>query len=140
MHTITYRAEGVLTSSIAEENLSAAQEYLQSDNMTQYLDEDLAPVIAFIQWRLHADGHAWSVDAHAIRELTDVELKSLADWVSGQNSDGLGEGFEQQEFAELREDCGDCWNCENGYSCEDESGYGMISFDWKTNPCTFAQV
>lgn len=30
--------------------------------------------------------------------LTDTEISSLKDWISGQNSDGLGEGFEQQPF------------------------------------------
>ena len=32
----------------------------------------------------------------AYRAFSDYEEESFKDWVCGQNSDGLGEGFEQQ--------------------------------------------
>lgn len=61
------------------------------------------------------------------RELTTKELDFVSKYVSGQNSDGLGEGFEQ--------------NFPNDTE-EDEDGYGddaMASFDWKTNDYKFTK-
>src|SRR3982750_2822021 len=96
-----YRSTGTLTGYIEKgENLRAAQEYLQSDDMTQYLEGDLKVKVERIQWYLAGDGHSYYVEAITRVPLDPSDLKELADWVSGQNSDGMGEGFEQQEFAE----------------------------------------
>lgn len=38
------------------------------------------------------------VEIEFTEDLTDTEISSLKDWISGQNSDGLGEGFEQRCF------------------------------------------
>jgi len=75
-----------------------AQNYLSSDDMTQYVPEDLKDVITKAEWVLDDDmtGH---VDIETTRALTAKEQTDLSDWVEGQNSDGLGEGFEQQDFA-----------------------------------------
>jgi hypothetical protein len=160
-----YRTEGTLTGFIQTKNIGLAQDYLTQDNMTKYLDEPLQGVVEHIQWHLHGDGHKYYVEAFVNRELTDDELKQLADWTSGQNSDGLGEGFEQQEFAEDEGDeDADCYNCDGSGQVEtasvqsgeesevedcptcDGAGYfeaehgGMISFDWKTNKSTFTRV
>ena len=55
-----------------------------------------------------------------------------------QNSDGLGEGFEQQSFAsyEIEDD----YNC--GYDEDEyiEPEYVMASFDWETNDYEFTLV
>jgi hypothetical protein len=135
-----YQTTGTLTGTIERENVALAQEYLTSDDMTQFLEGSLAAKIKRIRWNLHSDGHGYHVEAIARKRLTKAELKELAEWVSGQNSDGLGEGFEQQSFAEDHEgECGECDGCENGYSCDDDYA-GMISFDWKTNRSEFVQV
>jgi len=85
----------------------AAVAYLQSDDMTQYLPEDLKEPISSVEWQLD-DDETGRVVVKTNRELTEDEAQSLKDWIDGQNSDGLGEGFEQQEFATSY------WNPETG--------------------------
>ena len=136
-----YRTTGKLTGTIERENVGLAQGYLAEDSMAQYLDPPLEGVVEVLTWTLDGNGRDYKVEAFTTRELTEAELKQLASEVSGQNSDGLGEGFEQQAFAEIDAgDCGDCDSCENGYSCGEDSYGGMISFDWKTNDSTFTRV
>lgn len=115
----TYEMTGTLTAPLEEENVQAAQEYLTADAMEEYLDESLSAVKT-LTWQLLDDGYNYVVTAVASRNLTPAELKLLGEEVSGQNSDGLGEGFEQQNFAESED--------------------GMVSFDWTTNPHTFVEV
>jgi len=141
-----YRTSGKLTGAIERDNLEAAQRYLREDskgapiNMQQYLDPPLAGVVELLEWSLEGDGRSYTVTAFASRELDEAELKQLASEVSGQNSDGLGEGFEQQDFAwDDAGDCGDCKDCEEGYSCGMDEGR-MISFDWQTNNSRFERL
>jgi hypothetical protein len=158
-----YRTKGVLTGTIEPENVAKADAYLREFDMTEFLDNGLALVVEHIEWKLDADGHNWNVTAFASRPLDTTELKELSSWVSGQNSDGLGESFEQQDFAETQddseEDCPDCsgdgWtreldddgddvqvDCErcDGSGILEREDYGMISFDWQTNDCAFERV
>jgi hypothetical protein len=129
--TAIYRTKGVLTGTIESENVAAAQDYLTNDDMTQYLDQPLRDAVALVRWNLNSDGHTYYVEAICHRELNDDELKELAEWTSGQNSDGLGEGFEQQDFA---------W-VDDSYDDDDEYESGsMVSFDWKTNDSTYERV
>ena len=158
-----YRTSGVLTGTIEAENVAQAQAYLTDDDMTQYLDKECGP-IEHIEWKLEADGHNWSVTAYTQRELTDDELKALSSWISGQNSDGLGESFEQQDFAWDQEpaeeqDCSychgrgtvtefvdeeltekDCEECDGSGYFEEQDDGRMISFDWETNDCSLERV
>jgi hypothetical protein len=123
-----YRTAGQLTDRLPSESVTLAQAYLSSDDMTRYLDPPLSDAVVRIAWVLDGDGRGYFVEAITSRELTDDELARLASWVSGQNSDGLGEGFEQQDF---------CW-IEDGYP---GSGDGhMVSFDWETNDSTFTRI
>jgi len=131
-----YQSTGQLTDYIEPGNVAAAQAYLAEDAMAQYLDAPLREVVERLEWRLNGNGHDYVVEAVTTRELTEKELEQLASEVSGQNSDGLGEGFEQQEFAETGA-CGACDACEYGDACEDA---GMISFDWQTNDSHFTRV
>jgi hypothetical protein len=121
-----YRSTGTLTGYIERESVSLAQAYLTDDDMTQFLDDSIKESIERVQWYLDSNGHDYYVEAIAKRELTDDELRVLAEWVSGQNSDGLGESFEQQSWAE-----------QEG---EDEDDWSMISFDWKTNDSKFTRI
>lgn len=152
-----YRTNGHLTGTIQAENVAAAQAYLTQDDMTKYVapNAELEGVLEHVEWKLEGNGHDYSITAFATRELTEDELERLSSECSGQNSDGLGEGFEQQEFAEDEgEDEADCYNC-NGTgvvnddddcpTCdgagvfERESGR-MISFDWKENKLPWTRV
>lgn len=144
METVRYKTSGVLTNPIeTTENVGRAMAYLGEHDMTEFLDEPLAAVVVDIFWQLNIDGLHWSVFVKAMRELTEEESKELSEWISGQNSDGLGEGFEQQPFAEVHADfgCGECIDCRHGYSCEESDVYGgMCSFDWQTNDCKLVRI
>lgn len=54
---------------------------------------------------------------HVYGELNDVELEELRDYLIGQSSDGVGEGFEQRG---IKTDCGDIyvsfWNDSDEWS------------------------
>ena len=65
------------------------------------------------------------------RELTEQELEKLSDWISGQNSDGLGEGFEQQDFAEsyFNPETGDGPYTKREMEREIENLYASIDID-----------
>lgn len=130
--TTIYRTSGALTGTIEPENVELAQAYLTEDDMTRYLDEPLRGVVERIQWHLNHDGHTYYVEAIANRDLTDDELAQLAAWVSGQNSDGLGEGFEQQDFAWVGE--------ERDFFGDVVDEGAMCSFDWQTNDSKFERV
>lgn len=155
--TAIYRSTGTLTHAIPSDGIGQAQAYLARDDMSKYLDPPLDEVVVRLEWTLHNDGFAYHVEAIAQRELTELELTHLAEEVSGQNSDGMGEGFEQQDFAwveqgeeevachncdgsglDLEED--DCATCDGaGYFPEGDDGI-MCSFDWRTNDSTFTRV
>ena len=77
----------------------AAQKYLSEDDMSQYLPEELKESVRSVEWKLD-DEESGKIEIHTTRELTPDEQSKLNDWIEGQNSDGLGEGFEQQDFAE----------------------------------------
>lgn len=140
MTTVKYRTTGTLTGTIDRENVGEAQAYLTEDDMAKYLDPPLEGVIAVLQWNLHADGHNYHIDAYALRELTDEELVLLSQECSGQNSDGLGESFEQQDFAWEEDECDEDDDCPGGcegYGCE--SGR-MIHFDWESNELPWSRI
>jgi hypothetical protein len=88
-----YIARFNLTNPIDDDAIEAANEYLQSDDMTQFIDNDLKPIINSIKWNLDAVDSG-GIIVLANRELTRDESSRLSDWISGQCSDGLGEGFD----------------------------------------------
>lgn len=118
-------------------DIEAANSYLNEDDMTQYLKhdtripEDVRNAAEKIVWHLK-DESSGIIDLSTTRALSATELKTISEWVSGQNSDGLGEGFEQQSFA-YYEDEG-----LNGYDDSDwDNEYIIASFDWETNEYIF---
>jgi hypothetical protein len=80
-------------------DFEAANQYLTEDDMTQYLPENLKEKINKVEWQLD-DESSGEIIVMANKELSEEEENQLKEWIDGQNSDGLGEGFEQQEFAE----------------------------------------
>jgi hypothetical protein len=123
--TTTYQTNGQLTEPVTD--LSLAREFLREHGagIAQYIYPDAAkPGVHSVTWDLLDEGR-WQVTLVADRDLPAEQLALLSEWISGQNSDGLGEGFEQQAFAE------------HGY---DDDDFTMSSFDWETNDCALVEV
>ena len=80
-----------------------AKAYLEEDDMVQYFkdraNDELRNKVISIDWVLEDDESGY-IQVVTNSVLTDEEQKEISDWIAGQNSDGLGEGFEQQPFAE----------------------------------------
>ena len=127
-----YKTDFCLTNCVND--LKAAQKYLSADNMEQYLKDDatiperVRENVITIDWVLTDEISGYVIMQSEVK-FTEEELEKISDWVRGENSDGLGEGFEQQKFA--------CYVEEglSGYSGDDV--YIRASFDWKTNNYTF---
>ena len=61
------------------------------------------------------------VDVRLTEPMTEEEEKELRDWIRGQNSDGLGEGFEQREIPTDRGDLSvSFWDSGEGYFIKDD--------------------
>ena len=107
-------------------NFKAASKYLSEDNMTEYLLEDKSipkttkEKIKSIKWVLQANDHGYII-LECNDKLDKSELSLISKFVSWQNENGLGEGFEQRDFA-----------------CDKNDN--MASFDWKTNKYIFKQM
>lgn len=112
-------------------DLEAAQRYLTAEDMTQHLGFADEQDIEEIRWELEYPDSG-RIIAIAGRQQSQAELERLSSWIAGQNSDGLGEGFEQQDFAFYPDEDANCY-----YDGEDEffeeEEYVMASFDWRTN-------
>lgn len=117
-------------------DIDAAQAYLSEDDMLDYFDnEAIKSKLKSIDWILEDDVSGY-IEVIANEELSDDELEEIADYIKGQNSDGLGEGFSSQDFAnydanlyalsgeEIRE-----------YEEDDEleEDWVMAKFDWESN-------
>jgi hypothetical protein len=108
----------------AVNDIEAARNYLADEDMAHFLPDNLAEFVTSVFWRLQ-DEESGYINIEADRELTDDESAQMSQWISGQCSDGLGEGFEQQDFArEYSEDSDD-----DEYI--DEYDYEVASFDWQ---------
>lgn len=141
MARYTYETKFNLTNPVND--FDAASDYLSEDDMTEYLKDDIEyesgrgncdidpETIEHIEWILK-DDQSGKVVLDTTSELTDPQLKYISQWVSGQCSDGIGEGFEQQSFAEIYDV--DEW----GDPIDDT--YDMASFDWETNNYPFKLV
>lgn len=116
----------------------AAREYLKQEDMTPYLISYLgrenldADGIVSISWELE-DEEFGVIQLISSRPLSRDLLDAISRWIRGQNSDGIGEGFEQQDFAWIP------------YDTEDEDYYysnegEMASFDWETNNYKLREV
>lgn len=125
-----YRADFELTNQVRD--YDAAYKYLTEDDMTKYLKDDKrgSSKVKSVRWEL-LDAISGYIEVQTTEKLTDAESANISDWIGGQNSDGLGEGFEQQGFANYRLDDNQDDEDEDEYGFEDE--WIMASFDWRTN-------
>lgn len=126
-------------------DIQEANDYLQEDDMTKYLldslrDDKVIPEeikkVEDIYWTMTSNDTG-SIVLTANDKLLPATLDKISEWVSGQCSDGLGEGFEQQPFANYEDKDGDYYD---GSEEEVEPEWCMASFDWKTNKYKFTQV
>ena len=123
----------------------AAEAYLTEDDMTRYLKWDLEqhplgyyekvscePIspddMEDIEWCLETH-NSGVIRLKTNKKLAKEQLLIISEWVKGQCSDGLGEGFEQQDFA--------CYL--DGELNDDEEYYIMASFDWDLNDYIFEE-
>lgn len=127
-------------------DIQEANDYLQEDDMTKYLldslrDDKVNPEeiekVEYIYWVLTSNCSG-SIILTANDTLLPATLDKISEWVSGQCSDGLGEGFEQQPFAYYENSDGDYYDEEDNWV--EDNDYCMASFDWQTNDYKFTQV
>lgn len=118
------------------DDFGAAYEYLKEDDMTEYLhsDSDISQSakdkVDKIEWVLK-DEQSGRIEVKTNDYLSDSESQEISDWVSGQCSDGLGEGFGQQSFACYRVGGYEGFGGEYDEYYEDE--YVTAEFDWRAN-------
>ena len=130
--TIVYSTNFYLTNPVND--FDAADEYLHEDDMTKYLKLDLSlsagarDKVTSIEWQMTTEEKG-KIIVVANSCLSESESKEISEWISGQNSDGLGESFEGQDFA--------CYQDRDYYDNWDEDWYDdeyiVASFDWETN-------
>lgn len=81
---------------------NALDEYNAGDDMAQYFhgSETAKSKIASAEWHFEAVGACLygRVDVALTEPLTAEETEAVKEWITGQNSDGLGEGFEQRRI------------------------------------------
>lgn len=93
------------------------------DNMSVYYDEAGADKLLLADWGFEViDNELYGkVDVRLTEPMTEDEENELREWIHGQNSDGLGEGFEQQE---IMTDQGNLyvsfWDSGEGYFIKDD--------------------
>lgn len=123
-----YRTYFKLTACVKD--LSDAQAYLTADDMTKYLKddnriaEDIRNAVEKIEWRLKDESSGY-VELLTNKALSATELKSISNFVSGQTSDGLGPGFEEQDFSNYQDSGLDGYE---GSNWDDEQI--NVTFDW----------
>ena len=79
-----------------------AKEQATEINMAEYVGDhaSIKDKLVFIEWGVeeHRGTLYGKIDCYLTEALTPDETERLRDAISGQNSDGLGEGFEQREI------------------------------------------
>lgn len=79
-----------------------AYNYLYEDNMTQYFDnEDPLGIITDMRWEL-TKPQSGLIICTCNASWPKWYFGPMASYCDGQNSDGLGESFEQQNFISMR--------------------------------------
>lgn len=131
----TYKTDFHLEYPVNDFDEAAA--YLEEDNMLEYFSDNAAikNKLDGIYWILD-DTESGRIIVEAYKPLDENELAVLSDYIKGQNSDGLGEGFEQQEFADYDiNSYNEYGEYDQSLAWEDdyEEDWVMASFDWKYN-------
>jgi len=74
------------------------EELRKSGDISNYLDPPLKDKVASMEWDIEKIGRTvyGKITCELRAPLSEDEQFDLAEWILGQNSDGFGEGFEQQ--------------------------------------------
>ncbi len=92
----------VLTDNADAIEEAIAREQATEINMADYVSDhaDIKGKLVFAEWGVEERrGMLYGkIDCYLAEELTPEETERLRDAITGQNSDGLGEGFEQREI------------------------------------------
>lgn len=92
------------------------------DNMSVYFRGAGADKLLLADWGFEVLGDELygKMDVRLTEPMTEEEENELRDWILGQNSDGLGEGFEQREVSTDRGDLYlSSWDSGEGYFIKD---------------------
>ena len=143
MENYIYTTNFYLKNSVLD--IDSANEYLHEDNMVNYLRSDfknLSNIFETLEWNL-IDKQKGIITLTTNRLLNKEEGDKISKWINGQCSDGLGEGFEQQDFAcyterdeilyDLRKRGIYSIDLGCGEDEPDDSYVIVCSFDWKNN-------
>ena len=75
-----------------------SKQYLEKENMLQYYTGIYKNRLKSIYWRLTTNNHGYVEVIGDIQHIDDKLKRDLLDFIVGQNSDGLGEGFSEQDY------------------------------------------
>lgn len=147
MPTYTYSTPFEFTNPLPDgKAFHDARRYLDSSNvptkdcpsMSYFLRESVPEAERLglnVAWRLGSP-EGGSIEVESPEELDTETLSKISMWISGQNSDGLGEGFEQQDFAIIDDGDDRSWDDDEDYDPYDpwsDDGTECVSFDWQDN-------
>lgn len=79
------------------------EQNFDNTTMLDFFDkDDIKEKITSMRWGIcELDDRAYGfVNLELKEKLTSDDIEKLKDWITGQNSDGLGEGFEQREITD----------------------------------------
>lgn len=114
----------------ADEIADALNRYTANDenDMATYYnkDDDVSEKLTSAVWsvELHGDKLFGRIDCSLKEALTAEETEALRDWLTGQCSDGLGEGFEQQPIDTMDGELFvSFWNSGDDYAMMTESEF-----------------
>lgn len=98
-----YEADGaILTDNIDKIEDAIRSEQARELKMGEYISDhaDIKGKVLFAEWGVeeHYGALYGKIDCYLSEELSPEETERLKDAITGQNSDGLGEGFEQREI------------------------------------------
>ena len=98
-----YEADGaILTENIDKIEDAIMSEQARELKMGEYIGDhaDIKGKVLFAEWGVeeHRGALYGKIDCYLSEELSPEETERLKDAITGQNSDGLGEGFEQREI------------------------------------------
>ena len=98
-----YDADGaILTENIDKIEDAIRSEQARELKMGEYISDhaDIKGKVLFAEWGVeeHRGALYGKIDCYLSEELSPEETERLKDAITGQNSDGLGEGFEQREI------------------------------------------
>ena len=114
----------------ADEIADALKKYTANDenDMATYYNKDdgVSAKLTSAVWsvEMHGDRLFGRIDCSLKEALTAEETEALRDWLTGQCSDGLGEGFEQQPIDTMDGELfASFWNSGDDYAMMTESEF-----------------